>query len=246
MLFARLKYLPRDLSLNIYPATVVFNNRAISGKGPAALLTQEWIDFVHALNPTKKGFHTIIGKARGWVNIDPEDGKVFAESLSMGGNIAQVLNQRGRFVQVRAFSLADLPPDPGQVNFQETPWLVHKFTCLTRRGVPFLPGAGVEAYFPFLFADSEAWVEERFVDLFDHMPEPLVPTKSPPAGFPAVALQGAVIRQSPGGVKISRLEADTPVNILAEVRGWAKVGEQRWVDLANIRQLSSDPPPEDD
>lgn len=243
MSFGRLKYLPRELLLNIYPATVVLNNRAAPGKGPNARLTDGWMDFIRALNPTEKGFHTIIGKARGWVNIDPENGKVFAESVSMGGNVVQVIGRRGGFLQVEAFSLKDPPPDPEEVNFARTPWLVHKFTCLTRRGVPSLPADGVEAYFPFLFSDEEAWVEERSVDLFEHMPAPLVPEKPAAAeGTPAIALRGAVVRQSPGGVKILKLEQDTRVTIFSEVQGWVKIGEQRWVDLASIRQVRSEPP----
>ena len=237
MSYARLKYLPRSLSLSIYPATVVFNNRPAPGKGPEACLSQGWIDFIHALNPTEKAFRAIIGRARGWVNRDPEDGKVFAESVSMGGNVARVVDERGKFVRVAGFSAADSPPDPQEINFTDTPWLIHKSTCLSHRGVPFLPADGVEAYFPFLFATAEAWVESRFVDLFDHMPEPLVPTRSLPQGFPAIALRGAVVRQSPGGVKIMKLAVNTHVNVQSEVRGWAKIGEQRWVESGWIRRL---------
>lgn len=233
--YIRLKYLPRLLPFSVYPATVVFNNRSAAGKGPAARLTEDWIGFVRALNPGVKAFHTIIGKGRGWVNRDPEDGRVFAESVSMGGNIAGVVEERGGFVRVAALPLSDRPPDPAVVNFINTPWLVHKFTCLTRRGIPVLPADGVDAFFPFLFAEDEAWVETRFVDRFDRMPEPLVPGLPSAAGRPATVLRGAVVRQSPDGVKITRLEEDTRVIVLTVIRGWAKIGEQRWVDETFIR-----------
>jgi len=235
MSYIRLKYLPRRLELATYPATVVFNNRPRAGKGPAARLTAEWIDFIHALNPGDKAFNTITGKSRGWVNRDSEDGRFFAESVSMGGNIAGVIEERGGFVRVAALPVSDRPPDPGTVNFMNTPWLVHKFTCLTRRGVPVLPGDGVEAYFPFLFAEDEVWVEKRCGDFFDRLPEPLVPGGHSLAGRPAIALRGAVVRQAPEGVKITKLEEDTRVTVLSVVRGWAKIGEQRWVDESDIR-----------
>jgi hypothetical protein len=237
MPYARLKYLPRRLSQSIYPATVVFNNRPVPGKGPEARLSPGWIDFIHALNPAEKAFRAIIGKARGWVNRDPDDGKVFAESVSMGGNVARVVDEQGQFLRVAAFCAADSPPDPAEINFGATPWLVHKFTCLSHKGVPYLPADGVEAYFPFLFASAETWVETRFVDLFDHLPDPLVPTRTMPQGFPAIALSGAVVRQSPGGVKILKLAESTRVMVQSEVHGWAKIGEQRWVESGWIRRV---------
>jgi len=236
MSYIRLKYLPRKLLLRVYPATVVFNNRPAPGKGPSTRLTPEWLEFIRGLNPSLKAFHTIIGKSRGWVNRAPEGDKVQAESVSMGGNIAEVLEVQRKFVRVAALCVEDGPPEPADVNFQDVPWLVHKFTCLGPRGAPALPADGVEAYFPFVFSSRQVWVARDAVDLFDEMPDPLVPLKYVPGGFPAIAIRGAVVRQSPDGVKIEKLKSDTRINVMLEVRGWAKIAEQRWIAVSSIRR----------
>ena len=97
--YVRFKYVRRSIALGVYPATNPPNNRPRDGKGPALKLPQRWIDCVSTSNSPATAAYLLRAHS-GWVNTVNADGEPFAESLTMGGNIAQIDRMEGEFIQV--------------------------------------------------------------------------------------------------------------------------------------------------
>jgi hypothetical protein len=103
-----------------------------------------------------------------------------------------------------------------------------------------LPGDGIEVFYPLL-TKEDAWVPENQVTLFeDTLPEPIFPGGSVSlAGFAAVALAGAVIRQAPRDEanKLYKLYKSTEVWVTSQINGWAQIGYKQFVDEKFIRRI---------
>lgn len=57
------------------------------------------------------------------------------ESLGMGDNLVNVLEERRGFSRIETLILEDGQPDSQLVNYERTPWLIHRFTVITPNGV---------------------------------------------------------------------------------------------------------------
>jgi len=53
------------------------------------------------------------------------------ESLGMGDCLVRVLGWERGFARIETLYLEDGYPDPGTINYELTPWLVHRFTVIT-------------------------------------------------------------------------------------------------------------------
>ncbi len=226
--YVRFKYVRRFLPLGVYPATCPLNNRPFRGKGPSYKLTPKWVQAIQDHN-SARGATVMLGASTGWVNAPG-----FCESLTMGGNIAEVDKVQGRFVKVKNLTPDSDFPDPANK------LLFHKFTCLAGNGQLRLPAEGVDAFFPFLFGSDQAWIGIEAVDFFENMPEPIWPGVEPLLiiGYEAIVRRKTAIRQAPAGRIIGRIDSDTRCTVFAEVHRWAKIGDNRWVDLARVRRAS--------
>jgi hypothetical protein len=160
----------RHNALVVTPETVVFNDQPKPGKGRALRLTQEWYDFVRAVN-TERGFGLATGPRTGWVN-EGWNGRdtPLVQSLSMGGNVVIVREiSEIEFARLRAFNGEEPPPDPAQVNYLETPQQVQKFSCISDQEKIRNPGNGIDCYFPLIGA-GELWVPLSRIELFPELP----------------------------------------------------------------------------
>jgi hypothetical protein len=149
---------------------VIFNNQPKAGKGPPLRLTDDWYDFVRDLN-TDNGFRIATGPATGWVNEGWGDHETpLVQSLSMGGNVV-IVRDLGpdKYARIRCYKGEEPPPDPRRFNYHESPFLIHKFTCITGDEKLRNPGTGHDSYFPLIGAD-ELWLPLSRIEYFPPIP----------------------------------------------------------------------------
>jgi hypothetical protein len=53
------------------------------------------------------------------------------ELLGMGDNLVNVIEEFRGFMSIETLFLEDGPPDPQIINYENTPWLIHRFTVIT-------------------------------------------------------------------------------------------------------------------
>lgn len=225
-MYARFKYKWRLTPLPVPPATVIIANRPRYEKGAAFHITAEVLDWIRRNNGEQEARYLLKDRS-GWVNAYP-----MTESLTFGGNVAEVERIEGNFAKVVTLlpgAFMSLPAG------KDNHLLVHKFTAVSPTNQPRLAGAGLHVYLPFI-VNGDAWVSLDWVDIFTSQPEPLWPGGAPVdlAGYPAVVMKGTVVRQSPEGVKIFVTTGSLVVRVISEVNGWAKIGDKRWVELARV------------
>lgn len=236
--YARMKARWRLTTLPMPPATVVIaNERAdgsppiISRKGASLTLSGRWLDFIRRINPSAKAQQQVLGKARGWVNGSGGSSHIVSESVDFAGNVSGVLDRAGAFLWLDALGASDPAPDPSDGLH------VHLLTAVTFNGQLRLFADGVRAWYPFL-TNGEAWVHEDLVDFFTVRPEPIWPGGVPVdlGGYAAVTRASTAVFQRPEvTAKVGVLPAGYSVRVSSEVRGFAKIGERRWVPLTTLR-----------
>lgn len=235
--YVRFRYLKRYLSLGVYPATDIISNRPYMPvlKGPSYKLSQRWVNFVYATNTANIAKY-LLREHSGWVNAVAEDGFPIAESVTMGGNVAEVLEKFGVFYRIKTLKPNSALPDPKDYT------LVHKFTCLSSTGVIRLPGYGFDAYYPFI-TEGDAWVHESEVDYSELKPYPIWPlagtTPQPPVvvGYLAKTTALVIVYQRPGESKVGTLPAGTIVDVTGEFSGYSKVGDKRYIDSRFLKRI---------
>jgi hypothetical protein len=237
---------PTDSGLVLPPATVVVSNGrpnpnggadlppATRGrKGASLALPERWLKAIAMWNPTRKGLQQVIGSRRGWVNGSENATRKISESVDFAGNISGVLRREGDWLELDALKVNSPIPD-----FSDR-LHVHMLTAVTPFNQLRLFADGVVSWYPFLINGS-AWVHINDVDFFTYRPEPSLPGGAPAdlGGYPAFILRGTIIRQKPGGAKVTDpLASDLFVRVISEVNGWAKIGERRWVELDRVRAV---------
>lgn len=230
MRYVRFKYPIRFINLTTYPATQPLNNIPANGKGQNFKLTDKWLEFIYSINSEQSARYLLKAKS-GWVNQLAADGTPISESLTMGGNVAIIDGEEGNFYKL--YSLH--PDDPLPALGDNT--IVHKFTCWNIfRNRPALPGIGLDVYYPFLTA-KPVWVSKNQVEVFGSEPLPNWPGLEPHL-IQAVMLEGAIIYQRPGEVKIrGPIPTAEYVQVLSEYNGWTKIGDKRYVASKFIRYM---------
>jgi hypothetical protein len=127
------------------------------------LLGPAWESYLRAIN-TQRGFDYIMVPAAGWFNQDDK-----ADSLAFGGNIVRVEEVVNGYARVTAFHSQGSPPDPTLLNFKTAPWLVHKFTVVTRIGNIINAGSGLDVYI-FLIGRGPLYVPVERLEFFPALP----------------------------------------------------------------------------
>lgn len=223
----RVKYVRFFTGFGVRGAVVPVNNRTKAGKGPASKLTPRWLEWIRSKN-SAASFQYLMSANTGWVNEGADRSTV--QSITMGGNVGLKTGSAPKFTRLDSLHVFDEPPsDPVPL------WLLLKFTCLDGWGRKLNPGQNFDVFFPFITA-GDAWVENRFLDFFETMPDPDWPQSVPDwvVGVPAVIRAGAQVRTGPEGNKAlsgdSRLRSDLAVRIIEEARGWSSYGPKRWVE----------------
>src|SRR3972149_48069 len=164
------EYQRRKSNLTITPETVTFNNLPREGKGVALRLSKDWYEFVRGIN-SELGFKIATGPSTGWVN-EGWGGKEtpLVQSLSMGGNVVAIRDVASKdFGRLLAFKGIQPPPDPNLINYQEAPYYIQKFTCISADKRIHNPGKNVDSFFPLIGAE-ELWVSMSRIEFFPEYP----------------------------------------------------------------------------
>lgn len=231
-MYARFKIWWRATAFPTPPATVIgLDGPGQKTKGDPLTLSTHHENAVRARNTEKAGRY--IFKARsGWMNNFNAAGRPVVEKIGFGGNVAKVLERVPGHLLLDTLALsAPIPPAEDHLHW-------HRFTCVDLLGRVRQPGDGFDAWVLFV-SDGPFWVQEKNVELFENEPQPIWPGGLPSdlAGYAAEVVRDAVLRQTPEGNKAGFAPAGTIVRVISEIRGWAKIGEKRWVELGRIRKI---------
>lgn len=162
-----------------YPETVPLWTGPHSGDGRLAY-SRQWLQFLRDLQPNSEAALWIARIAAGLfnrdnpeipiLNLDQLQEEPVAESISSGGNVVHLLEERNGSGRLEMIYFRKWPPDVNSVNYQTRPWLITKFTSVSRTGEVGLAG-GIDVYFPNLAKDRNGyWVELKRVELFPRLP----------------------------------------------------------------------------
>lgn len=185
---------PRGFSLDWYPETVPLWTRPRSGDGRVPY-NRAWLEYLRALQPNDEAAVWITTIAAGLFNkgngfipildLGELEEKPVAEGISSGGNVVKVWETRSGSARIEMLYLNDGPPDPAEVNYFNTPWLVTKFTSISAEGELGNAG-GIDVYFPNVAVeDCGYWVDLKRVEMFPRLP------------FDAVVSRSTTIRAEP-------------------------------------------------
>ena len=181
MTLAQIKHYPRGTKT--LPDTTVFNDRPAIGKGPGFRLN-DWVDFMHELNPGDNEYRFVTAPHTGWVNaVWEEPGYPLAESLSMGGNLVDVIDQIGRFSRINGLPFSS-PSFAEGMTYESHPAFIHKFSCITPGGGLRKPSSGLDVYYPVL-SRGELWIETGRLDFTLTTEPPIPPMPADVGGAPA-------------------------------------------------------------
>src|SRR3989337_1852092 len=102
--------------------------RLNAGKDAPIALSNDWIDFMKAIN-TARAWQYLDNPNAGWFNT----GYPKAESLGFGGNLIRLkrLVANNTWGEVMSLYYYSGPPDPYVINYRDRPDLIHKFTVVT-------------------------------------------------------------------------------------------------------------------
>lgn len=224
--FARVKHRVRDGQGSILPSTEPINDRPATGKGPSFRLNQPIMDFLHVLNPGEKEFRFVTGAHTGWCNSEWTTFPL-AESVTMGGNLVEVLEQAGGFSRISGIDYFSAPPV--SLNYFNAPHLIAKFSCIAQDGTLRKPSTGLDCYFPILTRGA-IWMETSKLDFTLTTPPPLPPGASSAPVDARIVFRRTVARQrpDPNSPKNYVYDAGARVVVTEVSGGWAHV-ERGWV-----------------
>lgn len=164
-----------------YPETVQLWANPRGGDG-AVSYSLEWLEYLRELQPNNASALWItriaaglFNNSRGNVQIPILDlsqlkNKPVAESISTGGNVVLILETKNGSGRIEMLNSNRQPPDPEEVNYQTKPWLVTKFTSVSRDGEIGLAD-GQDVYFPNLAKNKQGyWVDLKRVEMFPALP----------------------------------------------------------------------------
>lgn len=170
---------PAGFSLNWYPETVKFWTDPLGGDG-AIPYNKEWLEYLRELQPNEYSAIWITTVSAGLFNKKNQSIPIsdlsklktvpVAESISSGGNVVRFLEFDNGSGRMDMFDIHRSPPEGGEINYQTRPWLVTKFTSVSRQGGLGNAG-GVDVYFPNVSKQATGyWVDLNRVELFPILP----------------------------------------------------------------------------
>jgi len=170
---------PRGFYYDWYPETVKLTTGPKSGDG-AFNYTREWLEYLRDVQPNSSTATWITRVAAGLFNagnefipihqLDQLKNEPVAESISSGGNVVKILEIKNGSARIEMLYLHKDPPDVSDVNYQNKPWLVTKFTSVSINGQLGNAG-GIDVYFPNVAKVKKGyWVELKRVELFPALP----------------------------------------------------------------------------
>ncbi len=165
--------------LEWYPETVPLWTKPRGGDGRYAY-TREWLEYLRALQPNDEAAVWIAHVSAGLFNrgndfipildLDQLKEEPKAEAISSGGNVVRVLEFMNHSARIAMLNVEDSPPSPSAINYRTRPWLITKFTSVSRDGQLGNAG-GIEVYFPNLTKQAEGlWVIEQRIEMFPAVP----------------------------------------------------------------------------
>jgi hypothetical protein len=170
---------PNGYNGDWYPETVQLWTNPRSGDGRIAY-SKEWLQYLRDLQPNSDAAVWITRIAAGLFNrgnefipildLDQLKDNPVAESISSGGNVVYILESRNGSGRIEMLYFKKWPPDVNAINYQTRPWLITKFTSVSRDGELGNAG-GIDVYFPNLAKDKDGyWVDRKRVELFPRLP----------------------------------------------------------------------------
>jgi len=123
---------------------------------------EKWESFCRELNPGKNKWNYFVNPHSGLFN---QSGWPKIESLAMGGNIFEVIDEERGFYRVKTLR-ADIVANIQYVNYWRTPHLIHRFNVITASNRIIAPNPG-EIYYPLVKSyGEEAWIPKvRLVEV---------------------------------------------------------------------------------
>jgi len=170
---------PSGFHYNWYPETVPLLGNP-KGTKASVPYSREWLQYLRELQPSEGAAVWIARVAAGLFNngnafipileLDQLEQDPVAAAVSSGGNLVNVLEIKNGAARIEMQYFKADPPDPTEVNYLKTPWLVTKFTSVSVDGKLGNAG-GIDVYFPNL-ADKEEgyWVDLERLEFFPQLP----------------------------------------------------------------------------
>ncbi len=203
---------PNGYYLNWYPETVQLWTGPHSGDGRIAY-SKDWLEYLRDLQTSDAAAVWLTTVAAGLfnrVNVSPVPilnlenlmGQPVAESISSGGNVVKVLEVKNGSARIEMVYFRKGAQDPSVLNYQNKPWLVTKFTSVSRDGQLGNAG-GIDVYFPNLAKDRKGyWVDVRRIEMFPQTP------------YCAVTVTGRAILSAPRtGGQVGAIASGQPITI---------------------------------
>ncbi|MDK1029533.1 MAG: Rnase Y domain-containing protein [Anaerolineae bacterium] len=218
-----------------------------SAHGSERTRLSPWENFLRSLNDTDKKWIYYINDHSGLFNNTGWDKQ---ETIVMGNNVVVVDEiqqvRNGWMARVKTLFIENSQPDPYFLNYESSPWLIHKFTVITRKGFVIDPKPGAILYPLITNKGDECWIELEKLEKFPSLPLTVT-----------VKSLGLNVREKPTlkSTKITAIRKGTPIKITqylpvgSEI--WAQC-EQGWIALyhpdSDPKYLTSwkmqtDPPP---
>lgn len=219
---------PNGFYLNWYPQTVQLFTSPHSGEGQVPY-NKAWLYYLRDLQPSDEAAVWLTRVAAGLFNkgnefipiLDLESLKddPVAVSISAGGNVLKILEIKNGSARIEMVYYKKSPP--ANLNYENKPWLVTKFTSISRDGDLGNAG-GIDVYFPNLAKSRNGyWVEMKRVELFPNTP------------YCAVTISSRTLLSEPRtGAQIGTIAAGQPITIREYLpqgsNVWGRV-DQGWI-----------------
>lgn len=170
---------PRGFHYQWYPETVPLlgNPRGVKAMVPYNV---EWLEYLRELQPNDTAAVWLARIAAGLFNLGNEFIPILeldqltdtplAAAVSSGGNLVKVLETKNGSGRIEMLFIKNSPPSPKVINYQDTPWLVTKFTSVSDKGELGNAG-GIDVYFPNVAAiETGYWVDLKRMEFFPALP----------------------------------------------------------------------------
>ncbi len=131
-----------------------------------------WETYLRTLNSTKNKWNYYTNDHAGLFNGTGWDKQ---ETLVMGNNLVVVDRIEGfgkdlMMAKLRTLFIEDPQPDPELLNYQTCPWLIHKFTVITRKGFVVDPNPGAVYYPVIVKRGGQGWIQLDKLEKFPALP----------------------------------------------------------------------------
>lgn len=200
---------PNGFHLDWYPQTVQLFTNPHSGEGQVPY-SKAWLEYLRDLQPNSEAAVWLTRIAAGLFNkgnefipildLEALKDEPVAVSISAGGNVVKILEIKNGSARIEMVYYKKYPP--ANLDYQNKPWLVTKFTSVSREGELGNAG-GIDVYFPNLAKSRKGyWVEMKRVELFPNTPYCAVTNTS-----------RAVLSEPRTGAQVGTIAAGQPITI---------------------------------